>query len=246
MGRSSARAEVGRRSHVAALWIAERLLRQREDAGDAQQAVRLVGGERAGLAPVRQSLAGQHDLVHLARRQPTRVEQMLHGRDGQPSRTALTISRPWWMSRPMMADPPITSEIRAEPIMERLICVPAECAVSMGAWPSHGKRLPGCHGLSFRFPAARMPRGYGQGGTMSSRTDAATGLLDIRRLNELLSRIRGRIVHKPLAQISPLAVPILLEIGKERVNLEGGGAMGGEAADALIAEAMGEGEWTER
>ena len=79
----------------------------------------------------------------------------------------------------------------------------------------------------------------------ATRADAAAGLLDIRRLNELLTRIRGRIVHKRLNAISPLAVPILLEIGKERVNLEGGAGMSGEAADELIAEAMGEGEWTQ-
>jgi ATP-dependent Lhr-like helicase len=74
----------------------------------------------------------------------------------------------------------------------------------------------------------------------ATRVDAATGLLDIRRLNELLSRIRGRIVHKPLNQISPLALPILLEIGKERVNLDAGDEASGNAADALIAEAMGD------
>ena len=32
----------------------------------------------------------------------------------------------------------------------------------------------------------------------AARADAATGLLDIRRLGEMLSRIQGRIVHKPL------------------------------------------------
>ena len=49
----------------------------------------------------------------------------------------------------------------------------------------------------------------------ATRADAAHGLLDIRRLGEMLARIRGRIVHKRLDQISPLAVPIMLEIGKE-------------------------------
>jgi ATP-dependent Lhr-like helicase len=42
-------------------------------------------------------------------------------------------------------------------------------------------------------------------------------LLDIRRLGEMLSRIRGRIVHKALDHLSPLAVPVLLEIGRESV-----------------------------
>ena len=45
----------------------------------------------------------------------------------------------------------------------------------------------------------------------------------------MLSRIRGRIMHKQLEQISPLAVPIMLEIGKELVA--------GEANEMLLSEA---------
>jgi ATP-dependent Lhr-like helicase len=66
----------------------------------------------------------------------------------------------------------------------------------------------------------------------ATRADAAHGLLDIRRLGSLLSRIRGRIVHKRLDRISPLAVPVMLEIGKESV--------GGDAQEALLAEAADE------
>jgi ATP-dependent Lhr-like helicase len=66
----------------------------------------------------------------------------------------------------------------------------------------------------------------------AARADAATGLLDIRRLGEMLSRIRGRIVHKPLDRVSPLAVPVMLEIGRETVY--------GEASEELLAEAEAE------
>ena len=66
----------------------------------------------------------------------------------------------------------------------------------------------------------------------AARADAATGLLDIRRLADMLSRIRGRIVHKALDHVSPLAVPVMLEIGRETVY--------GEAADSLLAEAVDE------
>jgi ATP-dependent Lhr-like helicase len=66
----------------------------------------------------------------------------------------------------------------------------------------------------------------------AARADAATGLLDIRRLGDMLSRIRGRIVHKALDHVSPLAVPVMLEIGREQVY--------GEASDALLAEAEAE------
>ena len=68
--------------------------------------------------------------------------------------------------------------------------------------------------------------------------DAASGLLDIHRLSDMLNRIAGRIVHQRLDRISPLAVPIMLEIGRERVSGEGEDDLLGEAADDLIAEAM--------
>lgn len=71
----------------------------------------------------------------------------------------------------------------------------------------------------------------------ATRSDAASGLLDVRRLAEMLSRIRGHIVHKMLDQISPLAVPVMLEIGKEPVNGEANETLLHEAAD-MIEEAM--------
>ncbi|TIV24608.1 MAG: DNA ligase-associated DEXH box helicase, partial [Mesorhizobium sp.] len=72
----------------------------------------------------------------------------------------------------------------------------------------------------------------------ATRTDAATGLLDVSRLAEMLSRIRGRIMHKNLEQISPLAVPIMLEIGKMPVNGEADETLLMDAA-TLVEEAMG-------
>ncbi len=73
----------------------------------------------------------------------------------------------------------------------------------------------------------------------AARADAAAGLLDIRRLGEMLSRIRGRIVHKSLDRVSPLAVPVMLEIGREPVYGEASDAILAEAADELVKEAMG-------
>jgi ATP-dependent Lhr-like helicase len=66
----------------------------------------------------------------------------------------------------------------------------------------------------------------------AARADAGSGLLDIRRLGEMLSRIRGRIIHKALDHVSPLAVPVMLEIGREMVY--------GEASDELLKEAEAE------
>ncbi|ABI75806.1 ATP-dependent helicase, DEAD/DEAH family [Hyphomonas neptunium ATCC 15444] len=74
----------------------------------------------------------------------------------------------------------------------------------------------------------------------ATRADAATGLLDVRRLSDMLARIHGHIVHKPLAKISPFAVPVMLEVGREPVF--GASAMEAilrEAEEDLVRDAMG-------
>jgi ATP-dependent Lhr-like helicase len=76
----------------------------------------------------------------------------------------------------------------------------------------------------------------------AARADAATGLLDIRRLGKMLSRIKGRITHKSLDRVSPLAVPVMLEIGRETVYGEGADALLSEAAEDLIREATSDAE----
>jgi ATP-dependent Lhr-like helicase len=68
--------------------------------------------------------------------------------------------------------------------------------------------------------------------------DAAEGLIDAHRLATLLKRIRGQIIHRQLETVSPLSVPILLDIGRESVYGEGHDALLAEAADDLIDEAM--------
>ena len=73
----------------------------------------------------------------------------------------------------------------------------------------------------------------------ATRHDAARGLTDIGRLATFLKRIEGHITHRRLDRVSPLAVPILLEIGKERVDGAALDLMLDEAAQALIAEATG-------
>ncbi|KEQ03012.1 helicase [Pseudorhizobium pelagicum] len=72
----------------------------------------------------------------------------------------------------------------------------------------------------------------------ATRRDAASGLLDIGRLGDMLARIKGHITHRDLDRVSPLAVPIMLEIGRETVPGEAQDALLAEAAEELIAEAM--------
>ncbi|HEY5362928.1 MAG TPA: DNA ligase-associated DEXH box helicase, partial [Aestuariivirga sp.] len=62
--------------------------------------------------------------------------------------------------------------------------------------------------------------------------DAADGLINVERLGVMLKRIKGHILHRALERVSPLAFPVLLEIGRESIQ--------GEAHDALLAEAEAE------
>jgi ATP-dependent Lhr-like helicase len=73
----------------------------------------------------------------------------------------------------------------------------------------------------------------------AARADAATGLLDLRRLSDMLVRIKGRIVHRELDRVSPLAVPVMLEIGREAVYGEASDELLAEAAEELVKEATG-------
>ena len=73
----------------------------------------------------------------------------------------------------------------------------------------------------------------------ATRQDAGRGLTDIARLAGLLTRVQGKIVHRRLDRVSPLAVPVLLEIGREQVA---GGAVDllmDELTEELVAEATG-------
>jgi ATP-dependent helicase Lhr and Lhr-like helicase len=72
----------------------------------------------------------------------------------------------------------------------------------------------------------------------AARADAASGLLDLRRLGDMLLRIQGRITHRELDHVSPLAVPVMLEIGRESVYGEASDELLAEAADELVKEAM--------
>ena len=73
----------------------------------------------------------------------------------------------------------------------------------------------------------------------AARQDASTGLLDLVRLAAMLARIKGRILHKDLDKISPLAVPIMLEVGREPIHGEGRDAILAEAEAELVREVMG-------
>ena len=71
----------------------------------------------------------------------------------------------------------------------------------------------------------------------ATRADAAAGLIDLGRIAGLLKRAKGRITHMVLSRVSPLAVPVLLEIGREHVANGAGEEQLLAEAEAIIAEA---------
>ena len=74
----------------------------------------------------------------------------------------------------------------------------------------------------------------------ATRADAARGLTDLGRVAALLKRAQRRLVHRRLPRVSPLAVPVLLEIGREQVYGTAIDDLLEEAAETLVAEAMPE------
>ena len=71
----------------------------------------------------------------------------------------------------------------------------------------------------------------------ATRHDAARGLLDLKRLGDMLARVQGRVRHLRLDRVSPLAVPLLLDIGKEPISGDVSEFLLDEAAKVLVAEA---------
>ena len=76
----------------------------------------------------------------------------------------------------------------------------------------------------------------------ATRQEAGGGLTDVGRLADLLARIAGRVRVMRLDRVSPLAIPVMLDIGQESVrNDEQEDDLLAET-EALVAEAMGEAE----
>jgi ATP-dependent Lhr-like helicase len=69
--------------------------------------------------------------------------------------------------------------------------------------------------------------------------DARARMTDVARIADVLERAAGGVDHRRLAHVSPLAVPVLVMIGRE--SLPAGAADDGLVleAEALAAEAMG-------
>ena len=73
----------------------------------------------------------------------------------------------------------------------------------------------------------------------AARRDAQNNLIDYSRLQSLLIRIKGRIRHVRLDRVSPLAIPEMLEIGREAVYGDATDDLLEETERILVAEATG-------
>ncbi len=61
-----------------------------------------------------------------------------------------------------------------------------------------------------------------------ARTQAMRGLVDFARIEDMVARIGGRIDHRRLNRVTPLAAPLLLKVGRVPVK--------GAAEERLLAE----------
>jgi len=71
-----------------------------------------------------------------------------------------------------------------------------------------------------------------------TREEAMRGLVDFGRIEEMLDRTQGRVDHIALSRVSPLAAPLLLEVGRVAVHGEGREQLMEKEAAALM-EASG-------
>jgi ATP-dependent Lhr-like helicase len=73
----------------------------------------------------------------------------------------------------------------------------------------------------------------------ATRQEAARGLTDAERLRAVLEEARGHLRFTPLQRVSPLSIPLLLELGREGVDGAATTALLEEEAARLLEEARG-------
>ncbi len=76
----------------------------------------------------------------------------------------------------------------------------------------------------------------------ATRADAARGLTDVARLSDMLARVAGKVRTVRLTRVSPLAIPVLLDIGREFVRTTDDEDALLAETEALVAEATGQAE----
>lgn len=70
-----------------------------------------------------------------------------------------------------------------------------------------------------------------------TRQEAMRGLVDFDRIDEMLTRVEGKVDHVITNQVTPLAAPLLLEIGKIPIRGRAEERLLAEAAEKMMADA---------
>jgi len=70
-----------------------------------------------------------------------------------------------------------------------------------------------------------------------TRVEAQRGLVDFGRIEEMLTRIKGRIDHIKPPHVTPLSAPMLLEVGKVPIKGMAMETMAANRAAELMREA---------
>jgi ATP-dependent Lhr-like helicase len=70
-----------------------------------------------------------------------------------------------------------------------------------------------------------------------TRSEAGRGLVDFGRIEEMLTRVSGRIDVVRAPHVTPLAAPLLLEVGRVPIRGKAEARLAASAAEALLAEA---------
>ena len=70
-----------------------------------------------------------------------------------------------------------------------------------------------------------------------TRDEAMRGLVDFDRIEEMCARAEGAVRHVRAPHVTPLAAPLLLEVGKVPIQGEGRARLEAEEAEALMREA---------
>ncbi len=68
-----------------------------------------------------------------------------------------------------------------------------------------------------------------------TQEEAMRGLVDFGRVEEMLDRTKGRADHRVLDRVSPLAAPLLLEVGRVAIQGEGRDRLAEQEAENLMA-----------
>ena len=64
--------------------------------------------------------------------------------------------------------------------------------------------------------------------------EAMRGLVDFGRIEEMIERTKGHVDHVQLTRVSPLAAPMMLEMGRVPIAGEGRERLLADAAETLM------------